>query len=217
MGWLSNRCIALLVCRNCDQFFSFFLIEICEFCFKAYKLYQSVSSGITALYFSNKQNLLLLVSAGQYISQRARDVHPMPIQSWPIVCDAGPALYRHWVNVSSLLGMIYIIRHHLDFHIEIWCLHPFMGSNTWSCSTDQLTVDRLYITLGSAHHSPLSRYYLNRGRMPFIYTWHTGPKKRWKSRSEKKTIISDRKISEFCFFSGLLKLFWSIILTNIFA
>ena len=148
--------------------FNHFLIEICEFCIKAYKLYQSVSSGITALHFSNKQ-LLLLVSARQYISQRTRDDHPMPVRSWPIVCDARPTLYRHWVNVSCLLGMIYIIRHHLDFHIVIKCLHPFMGSNTWSCSTDQLTGDS-FIILGSAHHRPLSLCYLSRGGMPFIYT-----------------------------------------------
>ena len=28
----------------------------------------------------------------------------MPVQCWPAVCDAGPTLYRHWVNVSFLLG-----------------------------------------------------------------------------------------------------------------
>ena len=37
-------------------------------------------------------------------SQQTRDVHPMLVQCWPTVCDAGPALYQHWVNVSCLLG-----------------------------------------------------------------------------------------------------------------
>ena len=31
-------------------------------------------------------------------------VHPMLVQWWPIVYDAGPTLYQHWVNVSCLLG-----------------------------------------------------------------------------------------------------------------
>ena len=39
-------------------------------------------------------------------SQQTRDFHPMLVQYWPIVYDAGPALYQHWVNVSCLLGCI---------------------------------------------------------------------------------------------------------------
>ena len=39
-------------------------------------------------------------------AQQKGDVNPMLVQCWPIVCDAGPALYRHWVNVSCLLGVI---------------------------------------------------------------------------------------------------------------
>ena len=31
--------------------------------------------------------------------------HPMLVQCWPIVYDAGPTLYvQHWLNVSCLLG-----------------------------------------------------------------------------------------------------------------
>ena len=30
-------------------------------------------------------------------------VKPMLFQCWPIVCDAGPALKKHWVNVSCLM------------------------------------------------------------------------------------------------------------------
>ena len=36
--------------------------------------------------------------------QQARDVHPMSIQCWAGVCDAGTTLYRHCVNASCLLG-----------------------------------------------------------------------------------------------------------------
>ena len=33
-----------------------------------------------------------------------RDVQPMLVQCRPIVFDARPTLYRHWLNVSCLLG-----------------------------------------------------------------------------------------------------------------
>ena len=38
-------------------------------------------------------------SKSTHVHQQKRDVHRMPVQSWPTVRDAGPALYRHWVNV----------------------------------------------------------------------------------------------------------------------
>ena len=37
------------------------------------------------------------------VSQSARYIDPMLVQCWAIVCDAGPTLYHHWVNVSYLL------------------------------------------------------------------------------------------------------------------
>ena len=40
-------------------------------------------------------------------SQQTRDIHPRLIQCWSTVCDAGPTLYQHWVNVSRLLGGIW--------------------------------------------------------------------------------------------------------------
>ena len=33
-----------------------------------------------------------------------RNVNPMSVQCWSIVCDAGPPLNQPWVNVSRLLG-----------------------------------------------------------------------------------------------------------------
>ena len=38
------------------------------------------------------------------ISQQTRDVDPMLVYCWPTICNAGPTVYRHWVNVSCLLG-----------------------------------------------------------------------------------------------------------------
>ena len=35
------------------------------------------------------------------------DVEPMLFWYWPTVCDAGPAIKRHWVNASCLLWGLY--------------------------------------------------------------------------------------------------------------
>ena len=37
------------------------------------------------------------------LSQATRDSDPMPAQCWPSVVDVGPALNRHWGNVSCLM------------------------------------------------------------------------------------------------------------------
>ena len=37
-------------------------------------------------------------------AEQTRDVHPMSVQCCANVADGGPALYRHWVNVSRWLG-----------------------------------------------------------------------------------------------------------------
>ena len=37
-------------------------------------------------------------------SQQTRHMDSMPDQCWATVCDAGPTLIRHWINVSFLLG-----------------------------------------------------------------------------------------------------------------
>ena len=39
-----------------------------------------------------------------FSSQQTRNIQPMLLQCWPIVFDADPTLYRHWLNVSCLLG-----------------------------------------------------------------------------------------------------------------
>ena len=37
------------------------------------------------------------------LTQQTRDINPMMVQCWSTVCDAGPTLYLHWVNVPCLL------------------------------------------------------------------------------------------------------------------
>ena len=39
--------------------------------------------------------------------QQTWNIHPMSVHCWPTVCDAGPTLYWHWVNVSCLLGLCF--------------------------------------------------------------------------------------------------------------
>ena len=39
-------------------------------------------------------------------SQQTRDVHPMTVQYWPTVYEAGPALKQPWVNVTKWLGLL---------------------------------------------------------------------------------------------------------------
>ena len=53
------------------------------------------------------------------LSQQTRDIHPMPVQWRPIVCDAGPTLNQLWVNVSCSLGIVYILHssRHMVLHI----------------------------------------------------------------------------------------------------
>ena len=54
-----------------------------------------------------------LVFSGQWTPSRhssspaTRYVYPMPDHCWLSVCDAGPALSQHWVNVSCTLGYSY--------------------------------------------------------------------------------------------------------------
>ena len=36
------------------------------------------------------------------ITQQTRGIQPMLAQCWPIVFDAGPTLYQHWLKVSCL-------------------------------------------------------------------------------------------------------------------
>ena len=39
-------------------------------------------------------------------TRRSPNVGTMLAQCWPIVYDADPTLYQHWVNVTCLLGML---------------------------------------------------------------------------------------------------------------
>ena len=41
-----------------------------------------------------------------YYWQQTRDAHPMLVQCWPIVCDAGTTLYQYWASVPRLLGWL---------------------------------------------------------------------------------------------------------------
>ena len=52
-------------------------------------------NAISQLLFSAVR-LVVLVTV---LSQQTRDIHPMLVQCWPIVCDSGHTLYQHWVNV----------------------------------------------------------------------------------------------------------------------
>ena len=46
------------------------------------------------------------------VIQQTRGIHPMPLQCWPTVFDAGPKLKQHWLNAPCLL----------DRHLYIVCL-----------------------------------------------------------------------------------------------
>ena len=47
------------------------------------------------------------------ISEQTRDDDPMLAQRWSSVCNAGPALSKHWVIVSCLLGAVLSYEQHL--------------------------------------------------------------------------------------------------------
>ena len=41
-------------------------------------------------------------------AQQMQDFDPMLLYCWAIVCNSGPTIQEHWVNVSRLLGMLVI-------------------------------------------------------------------------------------------------------------
>ena len=63
------------------------------------------------------------------ITRKKRDVEPMLVQCWPIVCDAGQTLNQHWLNVSFLLGyghcgLVQRIKHFVKRNPLVASLHP---------------------------------------------------------------------------------------------
>ena len=47
-----------------------------------------------------------VITRDRRVSRQTEDVQPMLVQSWATVCDAGPTLYQHRVNVSCFLGSL---------------------------------------------------------------------------------------------------------------
>ena len=47
---------------------------------------------------------------------QTRVFHPMLIQCWPTVCDAGPTLIQRWVNVSDFFDLSDTYYLLMDFH-----------------------------------------------------------------------------------------------------
>ena len=53
------------------------------------------------LFFSNRRDRE--PSPELWRERQTRHINPMLVQRWPTVCDAGPILYQHRVNVTCLL------------------------------------------------------------------------------------------------------------------
>ena len=69
-------------------------------------IFFSFETGIiTSVQASSEKNMTFstqMVYLAQGTAQQLRDVHPVPAQCWPSVCDAGPPLNRRWANVLCL-------------------------------------------------------------------------------------------------------------------
>ena len=101
-----------------------------------------------------------------HASQQTRTIHLMLVQCWPIVYDAGPTLYQHWVNVSSLLGcrtvggwdfVIWVIRGPLSAPVVTWPMITAhvsgsiitLGIDVAAWSSNVITRGRVELTLSS--------------------------------------------------------------------
>ena len=68
-------------------------------------IYTSVQrQNAVSAHFSNEQLLLFAFPLHYSRPQQTRDADTTLVQCWSIVCDAGPTLNQHWVNVPCLLA-----------------------------------------------------------------------------------------------------------------
>ena len=63
-------------------------------------------------------------------TQQRRDDFPRLIQRWATVCDAAPALNKHWESFSFLAGIIYV---QIGLFVAVECLKNVAHEETPVC------------------------------------------------------------------------------------
>ena len=63
------------------------------------------SSATLAQHWFDVSCLLVNYSGKSQTAKKTRAIYPRLVQCWFTVCDTGPALYQHWMNVPGFLGV----------------------------------------------------------------------------------------------------------------
>ena len=88
----NNKCIEMIVPGdNYLRLCPLMMLHIV----KNYALVTSMTSGMHFLHYIMLGVIILP-------PQQTGDVYPTSVESWPTVCDAGPAFTQSWANVSCL-------------------------------------------------------------------------------------------------------------------
>ena len=68
--------------------------------------YSITPTRLNILVFYSEVTSAALLKALTLHQSKSRDIDPILAQCWSNVCDVGPPLNQHWVNVSRLLAMV---------------------------------------------------------------------------------------------------------------
>ena len=91
-SWNNNRITPLACLVTC--------VYVTDYYFNKKTIsYKIIQRGSSKLLFMLAYYTPLTYSIA--LSHQTSDVHTMLVQCWPIVYDAGPTLYRHWVTLGS--------------------------------------------------------------------------------------------------------------------